>query len=101
MGFVIGTDTMVRILNPKYYADSEENMLEAVREMGRAGVHFVVGGRLEQRLGGDSTKFVSGEDEVKVLPKDVQQMFTLVTEEDFRVDISSSEIRKRREGSHS
>ena len=101
MGFVIGTDTMVRILNPKYYGDSEENMLEAVREMGRAGVHFVVGGRLEQRLGGDSTKFVSGEDEVKGLPKDVQQMFTLVTEEDFRVDISSSEIRKRREASHS
>jgi nicotinic acid mononucleotide adenylyltransferase len=100
MGFVIGTDTMVRILNPKYYGDSEENMLEAVREMGRSGVHFVVGGRLEQRQGGDSTKFVSGEDEVKLLPKDVQQMFTLVMEDDFRVDISSTELRKRREGSH-
>jgi hypothetical protein len=95
MGFVIGTDTMVRILNPKYYGNSEENMLEAVREMGRAGVHFVVGGRLEQRPDCDSTKFVSGEDELKLMPKDVRQMFTLVMEEAFRVDVSSSEIRKR------
>jgi hypothetical protein len=43
---------MVRILNPKYYGDNEEAMLEAVREMGRAGVHFVVGGRLEQDASG-------------------------------------------------
>jgi hypothetical protein len=46
LGFVIGTDTMVRILNPKYYGDDVEAMLESVREMGRSGVHFVVGGRL-------------------------------------------------------
>ena len=48
MTFAIGTDTMVRILNPKYYDEDREQMLEAVREMGREGVHFVVGGRLEQ-----------------------------------------------------
>lgn len=53
LGFVIGTDTMVRILNPKYYGDDVEEMLESVREMGRSGVHFVVGGRLEQRPGGE------------------------------------------------
>lgn len=94
LGFVIGTDTMVRILNPKYYGDDVEEMLESVREMGRSGVHFVVGGRLEQRPGGEQ-KFVTGEEDVAALPKDVQRIFTLVTEEDFRVDISSSEIRKR------
>ena len=49
---MIGTDTMVRILNPKYYGNSEEDMIDAVREMGRAGVHFVVGGRLEQNGSG-------------------------------------------------
>lgn len=49
MGFVIGTDTMVRILNPKYYGNSEEDMFEAVRAMGHAGVHFVVGGRIDQQ----------------------------------------------------
>lgn len=39
---------MRRILDPKYYENSVENMLGAVREMGRVGVRFVVGGRLEQ-----------------------------------------------------
>lgn len=54
MGFVIGTDTMVRILNPKYYGDSQEAMLEAVRDMKRLGVHFVVGGRLKQDVENDA-----------------------------------------------
>jgi hypothetical protein len=39
---------MIRILSPKYYDQSFDNMLEAVRDMGRSGVRFVVGGRLEQ-----------------------------------------------------
>ena len=48
MSFVLGTDTMVRIINPKYYGDSRENMLEALADMKEKGVHFIVGGRLEQ-----------------------------------------------------
>lgn len=97
VGFVIGTDTMVRILDPKYYSDDEENMFEAVREMGRSGVQFVVGGRLEQGKPSfskdENPKFVSGHQELEALPKDVQNMFSLVSEEEFRTDISSSEIR--------
>lgn len=42
-------------------------------------------------------EFVTGEQELKKMPKDVQNMFTLVQEKDFRVDISSTEIRKRQE----
>eukprot|EP00558_Chaetoceros_sp_UNC1202_P012210 CAMPEP_0197234632 /NCGR_PEP_ID=MMETSP1429-20130617/2332_1 /TAXON_ID=49237 /ORGANISM="Chaetoceros sp., Strain UNC1202" /LENGTH=501 /DNA_ID=CAMNT_0042693087 /DNA_START=82 /DNA_END=1587 /DNA_ORIENTATION=- len=100
--FVIGTDTMVRIINPKYYGDSYENMLEAVREMGDEGAHFVVGGRLEEIKGsvggsdGDESRFVTGEDELEGLPQDVRNMFTIIKEDDFRVDISSSELRARR-----
>jgi hypothetical protein len=48
MTFVIGADTMIRILNPKYYGDSFDAMLAAVRNMRDNGVHFVVGGRVEQ-----------------------------------------------------
>lgn len=95
--FVIGTDTMVRIINPKYYGNDNENMLQAVREMGNEGVHFVVGGRVEQIKGSDSeimeAKFITGESELEGLPKDVRNMFTIIREEDFRVDISSSELR--------
>ena len=48
MTFVLGTDTMVRIINPKYYGDSQENMISALVSMKEKGVHFIVGGRLEQ-----------------------------------------------------
>ena len=97
MTFVIGTDTLVRIINPKYYGDNVDNMLKAVREMGDLGAHFVVGGRLEQTKGDtdETKKFVSGESELVGLPKDVRDMFTIIKEEDFRVDISSTQVRAR------
>lgn len=41
--------------------------------------------------------FVTGEEEIADLPDDVQAMFTLVKEEDFRVDLSSTELRKQAE----
>ena len=94
MTFVIGTDTMVRIINPKYYDNCKENMIAALIEMQQKGVHFIVGGRLEQRQDDGPKTFVSGEEEINELPQHVQQMFTLLGEDDFRVDISSTELRK-------
>jgi len=98
MTFVIGTDTMVRIINPKYYDNNVDKMLKAVREMGDLGAHFVVGGRLEQSKNNDKSSekiFVTGKEELVDLPEDVRDMFTIIKEEDFRIDISSSEIRAR------
>jgi len=93
--FVIGADTMIRIINPKYYNNSFENMLEAVRDMAKVGVHFVVGGRLEQnpKMNVDR-RYITCEDELMTLPKDIQELFTLLPQ--FRVDISSSELRARK-----
>lgn len=71
-------------------------MIDALVEMKEKGVHFIVGGRLEQTEFG-SKKFVNGEEEVKSLPMHVQEMFTLLTEEEFRLDVSSTEIRKQME----
>ena len=96
MTFVLGTDTFVRIINPKYYSNSFENMIDALVQMKEKGVHFVVGGRLEQTESG-SKKFINGEEEVKSLPMQIQEMFTLLTEEEFRLDVSSTEIRKKME----
>lgn len=90
--FVIGSDTMVRVLNPKYYNNDHEQMLAAQRSM---GADFVVGGRLEQK--GDTTKFVTGEEALKDLPEDVKNIFVLLDESDFRVDISSTELRAEKE----
>lgn len=96
MTFVIGADTMVRILNPKYYNDSTAEMLTAVRNMRDAGVNFVVGGRLEQgKAEHEETKFINGAEILMLQPKDVQEIFTLLSEEEFRVDLSSTQIRKQ------
>ena len=35
-------------INPKYYDNSREKMLAALVDMKEKGVHFIVGGRLEQ-----------------------------------------------------
>jgi hypothetical protein len=43
------------------------------------------------------SRFITGEEELSGLPQDIQQIFTLMTEEQFRVDVSSTEIRTRRE----
>jgi hypothetical protein len=40
---------------------------------------------------------VTGQEELSDLPADVQEMFTLVQEKDFRVDLSSTELRKQAE----
>ncbi|KAL7548243.1 hypothetical protein ACHAWF_011534 [Thalassiosira exigua] len=93
MSFVIGTDTFVRIIDPKYYGNSREAMLEALEDMWDGGVRFIVGGRLEQGAGG-GTKFINGEEELRSLPPEAQRMFTLLTEDEFRLDISSTELRK-------
>jgi len=39
---------MVRIINPRYYGDNKDSMIAKLEDMKRKGVHFIVGGRLEQ-----------------------------------------------------
>lgn len=86
--FVIGTDTLVRLLDPKYY-DSVPDMFRILQEM---PCKFVVGGRLSQKT--DQPEFVNGQAEVDALPTpELRAKFTLL--QDFRVDISSTEIRKQ------
>ncbi|KAL7579970.1 hypothetical protein ACA910_004965 [Epithemia clementina (nom. ined.)] len=90
--FVIGTDTLVRILNPKYYDNSQDNMIAALRSM---PCQFVVGGRVQQGGNTEHPAFVSGQEDVAKLPKDLKSKFVLLDENDFRVDISSTELRRR------
>lgn len=47
---VIGSDTLIRILDPKYYENNSQSaMFQALGNMKEKGVHFVVGGRVEQK----------------------------------------------------
>jgi nicotinic acid mononucleotide adenylyltransferase len=86
LAFCIGTDTLVRLVNPKYYNNSEKEMIQVLSNL---PCRFYVGGRLEQ----NSTSFLTGKEEIDALPPQLQSKFTLLP--DFRVDVSSTEIRKQ------
>ncbi|CAM9471807.1 unnamed protein product [Chrysoparadoxa australica] len=89
-GFVMGSDTAARLIDKKYYGNSVTEMVSALSKLQQQGCHIIVGGRA---LTG---KFVSLE-EILVgcpsLPESLKAMFIGLPEEDFRVDLSSTELR--------
>jgi len=82
--FVIGYDTAVRILDPKYYG-GEKGMREALHALQKAPARFLVGGRLTGR--GFRTVV-----ELQI-PGGFGDLFTQIPESNFRCDVSSSRIR--------
>jgi nicotinic acid mononucleotide adenylyltransferase len=87
--FCVGTDTLLRLLDPKYYGNSRKRMLTTLKEL---PCHFVAGGRVDPK---QPNVFVTGVEAVAELPPRVAAMFTLLPE--FRVDISSTELRRQRD----
>ena len=88
--FVIGSDTAVRLIDPRYYDGSNVKMLNALEEMRGQGCRFLVAGRVS---GGDFRTL----DAVDV-PKDFRDMFTPIAESEFRSDLSSTDMRLVRQG---
>ena len=80
--FIVGFDTAIRLLNAKYYADeaARRRSLEAIAER---GCRFVVGGRVDG----------SGMFRTWSVAEGVPPMFDMLSEADFRLDISSTELR--------
>ena len=85
--FVVGWDTAVRLVDPKYYNGSETNMLTALAEMWASGCRFLVAGRI------DEGRF-KGLAEVPV-PPGFHPIFQAIPESSFRVDLSSTELREQ------
>jgi len=94
ISFVIGADTLARLLNPKYYNDDKDQMIDALLSM--KGAHFFAGGRVEQKKDSPgSAQFITGMEELSGLPQKLKEKFTIIEEQEFRVDISSTEIRQK------
>lgn len=85
--FVVGWDTAVRLVDPKYYNGNETSMLTALAEMWASGCRFLVAGRV------DGNRF-KGLSEVPV-PQGFHPIFQAIPESGFRVDVSSTELRER------
>lgn len=83
--FVIGWDTAVRLVQARYYEDSEGAMHAAFEEMRATGTRFVVAGRATDE-GYRTLEHVE-------LPAEFASMFEPLHEEAFRADVSSSDLR--------
>ncbi len=87
--FMVGSDTLERIGQPRYYHDSAELRDQAIREIAGHGVSFLCFGRLQGQ------QFM-GLDELD-LPPLLRGISRGVPEEAFRMDLSSSSIRRNDE----
>lgn len=89
--FLIGYDTAVRLIQNKYYNNSENIMIESLYELYLQGTRFLVAGR------SDGSSFLTYDKDLRPLvPSLLQGLFISISENDFRMDISSTEIRAAR-----
>ena len=85
-GFAIGWDTATRLIEPRYYGDSEAAMLTALAEMWASGCRFAVAGRAD--AGGVFRTLADVN-----LPGGFHPLFLDIPERAFRADVSSTAIR--------
>jgi hypothetical protein len=84
--FVVGADTTARLVAPRYYQNSEARMAEALDAIRRRGCRFLVAGRIDQQ-----GQFI--ELEHVGIPDAYRDLFTAIPWEEFRVDLSSTQLR--------
>lgn len=84
--FIIGADTAVRLVEPRYYEGSRSQMLIALERMRQHDCRFLVAGR------SDGAAFRTLSD--VPIPDGFEPMFAAIPEAAFRSDISSTQIRQ-------
>lgn len=88
--FVVGADTVARLVDTKYYNGSDAEMAASLAAIRATGSDLLVAGRL---IGG---KYTTLQDLLPAVPESLRPMFAPLEEDGapFRVDISSTEIRQ-------
>jgi len=84
--FVMGVDTAERIVEPRYYQGSEAAMCEALLQVRKASCRFLVAGRKVD------ARFETLAD--MVVPAEFADLFAPISPDDFRADVSSTELRR-------
>ncbi|MCR9199474.1 MAG: hypothetical protein NXI04_12580 [Planctomycetaceae bacterium] len=87
--FVMGFDTAERLLDSRFYNDSASQRDEALRRLQQRGHRFLVGGRLTRV---DGRPQFGGREQLPI-PAGFESLFDVLTETEFRVDISSTQLR--------
>jgi hypothetical protein len=88
--FVVGADTAARILEPRFYGGSEAQLAEAMQRLRSRGCRFLVAGRVSA-----AGVFV-GPDDLHI-PAPYRDLFTAIPASEFRLDVSSTQLRKNHE----
>ena len=98
----VGADTMIRILDPKYQKDLLDkdkinSMINDLKIMLNHNVSFIVAGRKDNKTNEYLTcnNIINNSKKLNISSK-LLSIFEELPEEEFRVDISSTEIRARR-----
>ena len=90
--FVVGFDTMRRVLEPRYYGGSAAAAAAALAELRALGACFLVAGRV------DHGRYRSIATERATLPPhfaQYQDLFRDIPEAVFRLDVSSTQVREQ------
>ncbi|MCB0196204.1 MAG: hypothetical protein KDJ65_29905 [Anaerolineae bacterium] len=85
--FVVGYDTATRLIEPRFYNHDPAEMTAAFEQIRIAGCRFFVAGRLK------NDRFLTWRD--LNLPFEFHDLFDGTTEREFRVDVSSTELRQQ------
>lgn len=89
--FVLGYDTAIRLVDQRYYHSDEKTRDQALTRLLELECRVLVAGRL-----GADGRFQCWE-QAGVAPR-FQPLFLTLTEEEFRADISSTELRRGKSG---
>ena len=86
--FVVGFDTAARILDPRFYQHDDTQLRDALQSLADNGNRFFVGGRVSTV----DARFC-GVNQLTI-PRKFRHLFRGVSEDRFREDISSSDLRE-------
>jgi len=85
--FIVGADTALRLVLPRYYDDDESRMLQALERLHELGCRFLVAGRIDA-----AGRFVTLAD--LPVPRARRTLFTAISADAFRHDVSSTALRR-------
>ncbi len=85
--FILGADTAARLVAPRFYGNTSVGVEESLEHLRSKGVTFLVAGRSSK----DDFKTL---DDIEI-PDQYRDMFSEIPEESFKMDISSTELRKK------
>jgi hypothetical protein len=85
--FLVGADTAARIVHPRFYADSEEKLHDALALIRSHRCRFLVAGRVNAE--GEFLGLAGAN-----VPAPFEDLFSEIPEANFRLDVSSTELRE-------